>query len=262
MAGATDYDYVWIDCEHGSFDIESAVEMIRAADAVGITPLVRVPSHERSFIMRTLDAGAMGVIVPNVETQAQAAAVVSAAKYASGHVSGARGACPGTRAAWHQAGNWGDFVRWSNDHTSVWLIIESPTGVENLEQILAVEGIDAIVIGAFDLAQAMGYDGNIRHPEVERMVKHMTELAGRFKIDVVANMFSITPESMGADAFRCVEAGATILSVGSDRRMFVHALASRSASLKKLAMTAQPRNPAAYARPVEPRLAEALRARR
>jgi 4-hydroxy-2-oxoheptanedioate aldolase len=244
MAGMANFDYAWIDCEHGSFDIETAVQMFRAADAVGITPLLRVPNHERSFIMRALDAGAMGIIVPNVETREQAEAVVAAAKYRSEGNSGMRGACPGTRAAWHQARDWPNFVRWSNQNTSVWLIVESPLGVKNFEEIAQVPGVDAIVMGSFDLAQAMGFDGDITQGDVQREVSRVVELAAKHGVDLVANMFAISPQQLADDGARWVEAGAAILCVGSDRRMFVHALASRAEAITERRLSQSPKRAA------------------
>src|SRR5258705_13235228 len=81
MAAAANFDFVYLDLEHGSFGFDSAIHLIRAAEASGITPLVRVPSHTPSFLMRGVDAGAMGVIVPNAKSADECKSVVSAAKY-------------------------------------------------------------------------------------------------------------------------------------------------------------------------------------
>lgn len=261
MAGVAGFDYVWIDSEHGSFDIETAVQMFRAADAVGITPLLRVPSHDRSFIMRALDGGAMGVLVPNVETREQAEALVAAAKYFGDRHAGTRGACPGTRAAWHQAQDWPNFVRWSNQNTAVWLIVESPTGVANIDEIASVPGVDAIVMGSFDLAQAMGLDGDITQPEVQRAHERVIESAARHGVDLVANMFALNPEDLAAQGAKWVDEGATILCVGSDRRMFAHALASRADALSRRSMKRAPRAHPPVVEAISHALAGALAAR-
>lgn len=261
MAGVANFDYVWIDSERGSFDIETAVQMFRAADAVGITPLLRVPSHDRSFIMRALDGGAMGIIVPNVETRDQAEALVAAAKYFEGGSAGTRGACPGTRAAWHQAQDWPNFVRWSNQNTAVWLIVESPTGVANIDEIASVPGVDAIVMGSFDLAQAMGFDGDITKPDVQRAHERVIESAARHGVDLVANMFAISPEDLVTTGSQWVDSGATILCVGSDRRMFAHALTSRAEALCARGMKSARRTKPPVVETVDQALASALSAR-
>lgn len=261
MAGVAGFDYVWIDSEHGSFDIETAVQMFRAADAVGITPLLRVPSHDRSFIMRALDGGAMGILVPNVETREQAEALVAAAKYFGEGHAGTRGACPGTRAAWHQAQDWPNFVRWSNQNTAVWLIVESPTGVANIDEIASVPGVDAIVMGSFDLAQAMGLNGDITQPEVQRAHERVIESTARHGVDLVANMFVLNPEDLAAQGSKWVDEGATILCVGSDRRMFAHALASRADALSRRSMKCAPRTRPPVVEAISDALAGALTAR-
>ena len=152
MAAQAGYDYVIIDQEHGSFDLGTTLHMIRAAEATGITPFVRVPDHTRSHIRRVLEAGALGVYVPDVRTEAQARDAVAAAKYRDEGNGGTRGACPTSRATQGRGSDWRGFVEWSNHNVMVSLLIETQAGFDNLDAILAVPGIDAVVLGRFDLA--------------------------------------------------------------------------------------------------------------
>lgn len=232
IAGAVGLDFVYIDCEHGSFFLETAVGMIRAAEAIGITPIVRVPDQQPSLIMHALDAGAMGVIVPNISTGAQAASAVAAAKYKVGANGGVRGTCPGTRASWHQVSDWPEFVAWSNATTMIWLLIESAEGVERIDEILAVPGLDAVMLGQFDLANDLGYPGETGHPEVTSRYVSVIRKARARNVDVVASLFSTDPGKMAEEKRRWLELGARILVAGSDRRMLVNAMRSRVQALR------------------------------
>jgi 4-hydroxy-2-oxoheptanedioate aldolase len=230
--GAAGFDFAYIDCEHGSFYLEGATNMIRAAEAVGLTPIVRVPNHDPSYIMRVLDAGAMGVIVPNVCTKAQAEAVVAAAKYRDGDNGGTRGACPGTRATWHQTTEWPEFVRWSNDNTLVWPLIESPQAIDNIEEIASVAGIHALMLGPFDYAHAVGLPGQPQHPDVQARYASVLKTARAHRLEVVASLFSATPERMEEEKREWIKGGARILVAGSDRRMLFNALSQRLKALR------------------------------
>lgn len=157
------YDFVMLDAEHGAMGIAELKQLITAADAAGIAPMVRVPDCTPSFISRVLDCGAAGIVVPNVRTADEAKAVVLASRYAP---LGTRGACATTRAGKHWTANWAEFVAASNRDTLVWLLIEETRGLNAADDILAVAGIDAIGFGAFDMAQCLDVRGGITHPDV------------------------------------------------------------------------------------------------
>ncbi len=232
MAGAAGYDFVIIDCEHGVMSMDRTIEMLRAADATGVTPVVRVPDQAPGSIMRALDAGAMGVIVPGVSTRAQAEAVVAAAKFRTRETAGARGACPSTRANWHLVQDWPAFVRWSNVETMVWLLVESPEGAANIDDILQVPGIDAIVPGPFDLAQAMGHNGDMRHPEVVAALEKVVHGARRRNVETIAVLLASNDADLRQETAFWRGMGATAFWVGGDRRMFTVALRQRMAQVQ------------------------------
>jgi 4-hydroxy-2-oxoheptanedioate aldolase len=225
MAASTGFDFVYLDCEHGSFGFEGVIQLIRAAEASGTTPIVRVPDHTPSFIMRVLDAGAMGVIVPNVKSAEEARKAVSAAKYLNGSNGGSRGACPGTRATWHHVGDWNEFSATSNAETSVWLLLESVEALQLVDEIVNVPGIDAIMLGPFDLAHALGLPGRTAHETVLEACREIAMKARRNNIHVVWTMFgsSNTPQEQeliaGMDA--------RIIVAGTDRRIVMTALRGR-----------------------------------
>lgn len=232
IVGNAGYDFVWIDCEHSPLNLETAVDMMRAADATGITPIIRVPDHNPSFIMRVLDAGAMGIIVPQVSTREQVESIVSAARYRSKENIGNRGCCPLIRAAGYQAKNWQDFVNWSNSNIMVWLLVEQIEGLNNLDEITQVPGIDAIVLGAFDLSISMGYGGDRKHPVVVAKLDEMIKKVRRNNVDIVALLFDPTLEEMSVAKKRYIEQGCRIFIAGSDRRIFVNGFNSIIQSIR------------------------------
>lgn len=164
IAGGAGYDFVVLDAEHGALDIAALTQLLRAADAVGIAAMVRVPDHGAAFIQRVLDAGACGVLVPRVRDRAQAEAIVRAARFAP---LGERGACATSRAAGHWTSDWAGFARRAAADVLVWALVEDPDGVERIAQIADVTGLDALVFGALDLAQSLGLGGNVGHPAVK-----------------------------------------------------------------------------------------------
>lgn len=151
---AVGYDYVIIDREHGPHDNASTLGHIRAAEAGGVIPLVRVLENSQTLIQASLDLGAQGIIVPKVETAAHAESAVSASLYAP---KGFRGMCNGCHAAGY-CGNddWPEHQRRSDENIVIFPLIETIRGVENVEQILDVPGIDFVFFGPGDLSNDMG----------------------------------------------------------------------------------------------------------
>lgn len=234
MLGACGFDYAWIDCEHGSMHLDHLVQMLRAADATGITAFVRVPDHSPSFISRALDAGAMGIIVPGIENARQLRTVIAASRYQDGDNGGKRGSCPGTRATWHQASDWVSFMRSANRLISVWALIENTQAIENIDEILDVPGLDAIVLGPFDLAQCMGHPGEVHHPEVDAAMENVVARAQSKGVGVVASLFSAHPEDMRRESRAWLDRGVTMFSTGSDRRLIMTAMRERYRAAKDL----------------------------
>ena len=143
------FDWVCIDMQHGWADYPSALDMIAAIWTTDAAPFVRVPWNEQGIIGRTLDAGAMGVIVPMVNSRAEAMAAVNACKY---HPAGQRSYGP-TRAAM-LAGE--DYFDRANQETLCIPMIETATALENLDEILTVPGVDAVYVGPADLSITLG----------------------------------------------------------------------------------------------------------
>jgi 2-keto-3-deoxy-L-rhamnonate aldolase RhmA len=168
MLGALGFDWVLLDCEHGSLTPESVELMAMAAAASGLTPIARPMTKSPEHIAQVLDRGVMGVQVPHVVSADDARAVVQAVKY---HPLGRRGLAAGTRSANYDAhGSMADYVRAANEATLIAAQIEDEAALANLDAILAVQGIDVFFIGPSDLSQSMGHPGNPRAAPVAEAI--------------------------------------------------------------------------------------------
>lgn len=168
-AAGMGFDWVLIDCEHGTVGLESMELMIMAAEAAGITPIVRPRTNGASDILQAMDRGASGVQVPHINTAAEARSAVAAVKF---HPQGQRSLAAGTRASGYGfRGSMGGFVEEANRRTLVCVQIEDEAALANVDEILRVEGIDVFFIGPSDLSQSMGHPGNPKEPRVARAIE-------------------------------------------------------------------------------------------
>jgi 4-hydroxy-2-oxoheptanedioate aldolase len=164
MLGHAGFDWVLIDCEHGSIGLADVELMAMACDAVGITAIARPRTNSPSDIQSVMDRGVMGVQVPHVNTAEDARRAVASVKFGPG---AARGLAAGTRPdAWGLGARMPDFARQANAQSLVCVQIEHEAALHNLEAILSVADIDVFFIGPSDLSQSMGFPGNPKAPPV------------------------------------------------------------------------------------------------
>ena len=158
MVAHAGFDWVLIDMEHGTIGLETAELMIMAAEASGITPVARPPTNRMADISSVMDRGAMGVQVPHVNSAEDARAAVSAVKFGSGNN---RGLAVGTRPNNYGLGlSLDSFASTANQQTLVCVQLEDTEALENVDDILQVDGIDVFFIGPSDLSQSMGFPGD------------------------------------------------------------------------------------------------------
>ena len=165
--GAIGYDFVMIDCEHGPMDLDQVEHMVRAAEVFGITPIARIPDHADSTILRFLDRGVQGIIVPHVNTREEAESVARAARY---YPEGHRGVGGGRAHDYGVGVSRDESTRWVNSQVLVIPMVEETEAVENLDAILAVPGVDVLHVAAGDLGQSMGNPGPT---EVRRLMSQL-----------------------------------------------------------------------------------------
>ncbi|GGZ87578.1 HpcH/HpaI aldolase family protein [Algibacter mikhailovii] len=184
------FDFVIIDMEHGPYSIETTQNMVRAAEAKGITPIVRVTENSETLILRVLDIGVKCIQVPQICTNNDAEKVVKATKF---FPIGERGMCRYVRAAEYTNIKPEDHFGKANDSIISIIHIEGQEGLKNLPEILLVEGIDVIFLGPYDLSQSCGVPGQINHPKVVDSIKQAVELAKRQ--GKVIGTFTESPET-------------------------------------------------------------------
>jgi len=201
------FDWIALDCEHTEAGISEFASLARAMHGRRAAPLARVRENDTLAIRQVLDLGAQGVIVPLVNSAQEARQAVAAAKYPP---AGVRGFC------FSRMNDWGvDFeayARHANDTTAIVAMIESKEAVADIEAILAVDGLDAVLIGPYDLSGSYGVPGDTSHPLVlEARVRVLTacDAAGK-----AAGMHVVMPE---ADAVsEAIAEGFTFLALGVD----------------------------------------------
>jgi 2-keto-3-deoxy-L-rhamnonate aldolase RhmA len=164
IAKTCGYDWLFIDMEHNSMDVDNAAQIAMASLAVGISPIVRVPGKEHFHATRLLDSGAQGIVVPHVDTVEEAERAVAYCKYPpKGHRS-AMGTLPQFA---YQGVPVGEATKAANEETLVIVMVESPEAIERVDQIAAVPGIDSVLIGTNDLCAELGIPGKFDDPKVE-----------------------------------------------------------------------------------------------
>ncbi|MRH43509.1 hypothetical protein GH741_12550 [Aquibacillus halophilus] len=185
MFGYAGYDFVIIDDEHGTYGAIEMENMIRAAMLVDLVPIVRV-DYNPSSIQKALDRGALGIQVPMVNTKEDAKRVVQRAKYPP---MGTRGTAPMTRAAGYGYHAGKKFMDASDENILIVAHIETPQAVENIDEIMGVEGIDLAFVGPYDLSVNMGHKEGIDHPDVQEAIELVYKKAKLHNIPVgtVAN---------------------------------------------------------------------------
>lgn len=227
LARSAGFDSVYVDLEHGPFSIETAARLCVGAQQAGLAPLVRVPSHAPDWIARVLDAGAMGVIVPHVDTATEARAVVVAAMYPPQGRRSAAGALPqfGFRAL-PAARAMAD----ANAATMVVVQAETARAIDGIEAIMAVGGVDMALIGANDLLADLGVPGAFDDPRL--MDAYARTIAACRKLGKHAGIGGLAgrPDLMR----RCVEMGARYLSTGTDLGFLLDAATSRARDARAL----------------------------
>lgn len=163
--GISGMDFLIIDTEHGPFDVESSMNFILSAELKGITPLVRVEDSSRSSILKMLDIGAKGVVVPNIETVDEVKKIV---EYGKNYPIGKRG-FEHTRVADYGfadfANDINEYFRISNENTLILPQCETQGCLDNIEEIVNIDGVDGIFIGPYDLSIGMGIPGQFTEPD-------------------------------------------------------------------------------------------------
>lgn len=174
--GYAGLDYAIIDTEHTALDMSHVEAMARGAEAAKITPIVRVYENNPKLILRALEAGAQGIMIPSVQSAEDARAAVRACRYPP---EGSRGTCRMSRASRYGAlmGRWSEHVQAANREILLVGLVEDEAGAGEIEAI--VELMDVVVVGRGDLSTALGVSGLVDHPRVQEVVERAATTARR-----------------------------------------------------------------------------------
>ena len=183
------WDYVFLDAEHGSFTPPSLVDFNIAARGVNLPTIVRVPSSsEAQRLYQTLDQGATGLLCPQTESKAQVEFIIHSTKY---FPMGQRGmSLRNVHTSWGKYKG-AELTPKLNQETMIVLQIESKKGVDNIEAMLDVPGVDAVFIGPNDMSQTLGIPGDIGHPEVAKHVDRVLEICQKKNIPCGVHTYDI-----------------------------------------------------------------------
>ena len=220
LAKTAGFDWLFIDGEHGSLDTDTAAQLSTAALAVGVTPIVRVAGFEHWHASRVLDNGAQGIVFPHVDDAAAAKRVADHCRYPP---VGRRSMGGALAQLGYAAVPVADAARMMNEETLVVVMIESPQGVQNADEIAAVKGVDALLIGTNDLCFEMGIPGQFNDPKVkEAYTKVIGACRKHGKFPGMGGMY--TAELLE----RHISMGVQLILSGSDAALLMQAGTARA----------------------------------
>ncbi len=223
IAGYSGFDFVILDMEHGPSGLTELQNLIRAALIAGVIPIVRTSDSSEISISGPLDLGALGVQVPQVTSGVMAGSCVKAARF---YPEGERGVCRFVRAAGYSSLPGSEYFETANEALVI-VQLEGKEAIQNLDNILQVEGIDIIFIGPYDLSQSLGVPGQISHPLV---IKEMTGIVERARNKgIVTGTFTDTIQQ--AEMWK--KAGVRYISYSVDVGIFCDACRQLVKSLNK-----------------------------
>jgi len=211
IAAYAGFCFVIIDNEHGSWDGEPHTHLIRACDAAGIVPIIRVSKIDETEIKKALDCGAAGVMIPGVSSVEDAKEALKWAKFPP---IGQRGACPFVRANQFSAGEKTRYYDRCNAEQAVILLIEGKEGLSAFDEILSIDGVEYVFFGPCDMAVSMGHPGEDGHPEV---------IEGITRMICKANTMGVYSGVMGfdgKDSRKWLDNGADYVAAAGDVGLF------------------------------------------
>ena len=229
VLGRAGFDFAVIDTEHTTISpYETAMieNMIRAAELSGITPIVRIPEPSKVMTQKVLDAGAQGVMVSGIKNKSDALKIVRDAKFPP---RGERGCCSVTRPTGYSADYSEAYWEEANNEIMVIPLIETQEGVDNLEEILTVEGIDWVSFGPRDYTMSIGYT-DVNNPKTLKASEHVTAVCK--KHGVLVDQFVFPPYDVAVKQAR--DRGFNVLTAGIDLSILLGALRTISMALKNM----------------------------
>lgn len=219
-------EFVLYDMEHSGASVETMKAQFAACRGIGVVPLVRVPTDQYHFVARCLDMGAMGIMAPMVESAEQARQFVAMTRYPQ---AGRRGAAFGMAHDDYEAGTPADKIAGAHRRTMVICLIETAAGAAAVDEIAAVDGVDVVWLGHFDMTNFMGIPGQFQHPDYLANVDRIVAAARKHG---KAAGFMAADETWAADYYA---KGFRMVSYGLDHLLLQQSLSRGLAGLRALA---------------------------
>jgi 2-dehydro-3-deoxyglucarate aldolase len=204
------YDWLVVDLEHSSIDIQTASELIRVIDLCHVSPLVRLTSNNPDQIKRVMDAGAHGIVVPMVNTREQAELAVSATRYGPRGIRGV-----GLARAQGYGAKFKEYLDWQHSQPIVIVQIEHKDAVSNLDEILATPGVDGFIIGPYDLSCSLGIAGQFENLQFKNIKSKIKDAGNRST--VASGIHIVEPDQ--AALTKSIDEGYKFIAYGVDIRM-------------------------------------------
>lgn len=201
------FDWLAIDMEHSPLSFQDVQNSVRIIELCGVVPLVRIEQNDQNIIKRVMDTGAHGVIVPMVNTKGDAEKAVNAVKYPP---KGFRGV--GLSRANGYGSNFSGYKKWLENNSIVVVQIEHIQAVENLSEILKVKGVDAFIVGPYDLSGSMGIPGDFDHPDMKKAMKEIKMVGDCLRVPLGYHVVHPSVKSLKEK----IKEGYTFLAYGTD----------------------------------------------
>jgi 2-dehydro-3-deoxyglucarate aldolase/4-hydroxy-2-oxoheptanedioate aldolase len=218
------FDFFVIDNEHGSYSPETISNMIAAARGADVLTIVRIPEIRRETILKPLDCGAAGLLVPQVNTAHQVKEIMTHAKYPP---LGNRGVALSRPHSLYARPNADQYLEQANEDTFIAVQAESPEAIQNLESIAAAPGVDAIFVGPADLSVSLGIPGQVTHPDEIQAIDRVVEVCQKHGISPGIHMSNL--EMLSA----WIKKGMRFVTFSSDVDMLARSAADSLVQLKK-----------------------------
>ncbi len=217
MVGWAGFDFVHLDMEHTSHGFDMIERQVRAAENVGITPFVRVATNDPKDISRVLEAGAQGIVIPQVSSADDMRRAIDSVFYAP---RGMRGMCPVTRAARYSDSIWNEYTQWVEDEVLIVPLIESKEGMDNLEEICALPEVHIVGLGGGDLGQSLGVGATgMSAPIVQEAFAEMIRVAKKHGV-TVDGMPVVAPDRK-TEVQHLINSGVGMITYDADAFIFM-----------------------------------------
>ena len=219
------FDFFVVDCEHGHFDYSAVGNICLVAREAGIPAVVRIPEVRREIVLKYMEMGATGLLLPNCDTVEQATALVEYSKY---FPMGNRGvSLLRQHTGYEKIDSATEYMKQCNEENVLMIQVESPTSVENLDKIMSIDGIDSAFVGPNDLSQSMGIMGQYDNPRFIEAVEYVITTAkakGKYSGIHMMSVPTLQP---------WLDKGMTFSLLGNDLIFMMNAAKENLSKLKK-----------------------------